>query len=191
MAARQMRATASTLRATAKAGPSSRRLAAPSSRRSFHASPARKDAAHSSGGHGSEEYAPETFATPFWRNIFLFTLGGFGLYRFSLLGAETHSTRQPGGDDLEHEEGNDDKRPFLTRYIENYTTSSDTWKQNQERHLELSKQAAERKLFLQDAEMAPVRRMRYIQTFQQASPHLNKVGDQVDLSDLEIRKANE
>lgn len=103
------------------------------------------------------------FATPFWRNIFLFTLGGFGLYRFSLLGAETHSTRQPGGDDLEHEEGNDDKRPFLTRYIENYTTSSDTWKQNQERHLELSKQAAERKLFLQDAEMAPVRRMRYIQ----------------------------
>lgn len=103
------------------------------------------------------------FATPFWRNLILLTLGGIGVYRFSLLGADTHSTRSPGGDDLEHEEGDDDKRPFLTRYIENWTTPVETWKRNNERHMELAKQAAERKLLLQDAEMAPMRRMQYVQ----------------------------
>ncbi|ETS61684.1 hypothetical protein PaG_04183 [Moesziomyces aphidis] len=151
----------------------------------------------SSAAAADEEYPSEGFGAPIWRYTFLGAIAAFGLYRISTLHADPHPSRAsssgrsaPGNeseDDL-HVEG---QKPWLTRYIEHWTTPSSVWKERNARHLELVKEKAEERLLFQDAERPPVHRLRYTQIFEQASPHGIGAGSQVDLSDLKIKRASE
>lgn len=115
---------------------------------------------------------PLAFATPFFRNSLILLLGGIGLYRYSVLHADPHPSRAsssghsaPGNEseDDHHDQIQGDNRPFITRYIEHWSTPSDFWKERNLRHLDLVREQAEDKLLFQDAERPPVHRMRYPQ----------------------------
>ncbi|GAK63140.1 uncharacterized protein PAN0_002d1343 [Moesziomyces antarcticus] len=151
----------------------------------------------SSAAAADEEYPSEGFGAPIWRYTFLGAIAAFGLYRISTLHADPHPSRAsssgrsaPGNEseDNLHVEG---QKPWLTRYIEHWTTPSSVWKERNARHLELVKEKAEERLLFQDAERPPVHRLRYTQIFEQASPHGIGAGSQVDLSDLKIKRASE
>ncbi|KAJ9475123.1 hypothetical protein PHBOTO_005183 [Pseudozyma hubeiensis] len=151
----------------------------------------------SSSSAADEEYPSENFGAPIWRYAFLGAIATFGLYRISTLHADPHpsrassSGRSAPGNESEDNFHDDDAKPWLTRYIEHWTTSPSVWKERNARHLELVKEKAEERLLFQDAERPPVHRLRYTQIFEQASPHAVAPGSQVDLSDLKIKRASE
>jgi hypothetical protein len=51
--------------------------------------------------------------------------------------------------------------PYITRLLAKYTPSAQTWTDRNNKHLELTKQAAEERLLVQEAERPRVWRMRY------------------------------
>ncbi|EST08467.1 hypothetical protein PSEUBRA_001885 [Kalmanozyma brasiliensis GHG001] len=164
--------------------------------RSLHSTRIARAGASSSSS-TAEDYPSENFGAPIWRWTFLGAVAVFGLYRISTLHADPHPSRAsssgrsaPGNEseDNLHVEG---EKPWLTRYIENWTTPSSVWKERNARHLELVKEKAEERLLFQDAERPPVHRLRYTQIFEQASPHAVAPGSQADLSDLKIKRASE
>ncbi|CDU25720.1 uncharacterized protein SPSC_05891 [Sporisorium scitamineum] len=170
--------------------------AAAGSVRSIHSTRIVRGASSSSAA-ADEEYPSENFGAPIWRYTFSGAIAAFGLYRISTLHADPHPSRAsssgrsaPGNEseDNLHLEG---EKPWLTRYIEHWTTPSSVWKERNARHLELVKEKAEERLLFQDAERPPVHRLRYTGTFEQASPHAVGPGTQVDLSDLKIKRASE
>lgn len=123
----------------------------------------------SSASAADEEFPSENFGAPIWRYTFLGAIAVFGLYRISTLHADPHPSRAsssgrsaPGNEseDNLHVEG---EKPWLTRYIEHWTTPSSVWKERNARHLELVREKAEERLLLQDAERPPVHRFRYTQ----------------------------
>lgn len=104
------------------------------------------------------------FNTPIWRNTILLMIGAVGIYRVSTLHGDIPTiTRSvdPDSHDEEGQEDGEDKRPFLTRYIDYYSTPSTVWKERNERHLDAVREKAEEKLLFQDAERPPVHRFRY------------------------------
>lgn len=63
----------------------------------------------------------------------------------------------------EEDEDDEQEEPFMTRYIRyNLTPKSDVFKERNNKHLELAKQAAEDKLLFQEAELPKIRRLRYL-----------------------------
>ena len=116
-----------------------------------------------------EEYPSENFGAPIWRYTFLGAIAAFGLYRISTLHADPHpsrassSGRSAPGNESEDDFHDDEHKPWLTRYIEHWTTPMSVWKERNARHLELVKEKAEERLFFQDAERPPVHRLRYTQ----------------------------
>ncbi|PWN90094.1 hypothetical protein FA10DRAFT_104031 [Acaromyces ingoldii] len=165
--------------------------------RSFQTSAARRGAQASHQQDDDETYPSEGFSAPIWRNTVLFVIAATGIYRFSNLHADPHpsrassSGRSAPGNESEDDEHDDDNRPFLTRYMDYYFTPASFWKERNERHLDYVRERAEEKLLFQDAERPPIHRLRYPSTFEQASPHRISAGDQVDLSDLHVKKASE
>lgn len=123
----------------------------------------------SSSSAADEEYPSENFGAPIWRYAFLGAIATFGLYRISTLHADPHpsrassSGRSAPGNESEDNFHDDDAKPWLTRYIEHWTTSPSVWKERNARHLELVKEKAEERLLFQDAERPPVHRLRYTQ----------------------------
>lgn len=51
--------------------------------------------------------------------------------------------------------------PYITRLLAKYTPSAQLWTERNDKHLELTKQAAEDRLLVQEAERPKVWRMRY------------------------------
>ncbi|CCF49653.1 hypothetical protein NDA11_003826 [Ustilago hordei] len=152
----------------------------------------------SSASAADEEYPSENFGAPIWRYTFLGAIAVFGLYRISTLHADPHPSRAsssgrsaPGNESEDNLHSEGQQKPWLTRYIEHWSTPTSVWKERNARHLELVKEKAEERLLFQDAERPPVHRLRYTQIFEQASPHAVAPGSQVDLSDLKIKKASE
>ncbi|CDS01624.1 hypothetical protein [Sporisorium scitamineum] len=140
--------------------------AAAGSVRSIHSTRIVRGASSSSAA-ADEEYPSENFGAPIWRYTFSGAIAAFGLYRISTLHADPHPSRAsssgrsaPGNEseDNLHLEG---EKPWLTRYIEHWTTPSSVWKERNARHLELVKEKAEERLLFQDAERPPVHRLRY------------------------------
>ncbi|SPO26265.1 uncharacterized protein UTRI_02541 [Ustilago trichophora] len=157
----------------------------------------RGGASSSSTAADHDDYTTENFGAPIWRYTFLGAIAVFGLYRISTLHADPHpsrassSGRSAPGNQSEDNLHTDAQKPWLTRYIEHWSTPSSVWKERNARHLELAKQKAEERLLFQDAERPPVHRLRYTESFEQASPHAIATGSQVDLSDLKIKRASE
>ncbi|BGP16894.1 hypothetical protein JCM10213_007339 [Rhodosporidiobolus nylandii] len=125
----------------------------------------------------AEHYPQEGFNAPFWWKL---AVAGVAVAAWSRA-APVHFAPKAGEEDLE-------QQPWLTRYIAyNLNPTSDKWRERNEKHLELAKQAADDKLLFQEAEKSRMRRMRYPGAFGQASPNGIEVGSQADLSGLVIK----
>jgi hypothetical protein len=111
------------------------------------------------------------FNAPIWRNTILLLVAAVGIYRVSTLHGDIPSITRSVDPDAASEHGDEDEdeggssgednRPFLTRYIDYYSTPSTVWKERNERHLDAVREKAEEKLLFQDAERPPVHRFRY------------------------------
>jgi len=75
----------------------------------------------------------------------------------------------------------------LTAWIRKTLTPSDIWKERNEDHLELSVDAAKARLLTGTATRPVVPRIRFTGRFEDASPHKQVVGEDVDLSGLVIK----
>ncbi|KAK4051367.1 hypothetical protein OIV83_002851 [Microbotryomycetes sp. JL201] len=125
-----------------------------------------------------EVYPEEGFNAPFWSKLAVAGLAVALVLR--LAPAPPEAT----GEDSQAGTG----APWITRYItHNLTPATDLWKKRNERHLELAIEAANDKLLIQEAEQPKIRRLRYLGSFDQASPNLIPVGSQADLTDLVIK----
>lgn len=101
----------------------------------------------------------------------LLAIAGFGIYRVSTLNNDTHPSRASSSgksapehvsdDNDDDNEEAEDNRPFLTKYMDYYSTPSSVWKERNERHLDIVREKAEEKLLFQDAERPPIHRLRY------------------------------
>ncbi|CAD6574907.1 MAG: hypothetical protein TREMPRED_001247 [Tremellales sp. Tagirdzhanova-0007] len=78
----------------------------------------------------------------------------------------------------------DPSLPLLTRLIARVIPDADHWTERIDRHLALSKQAAEDKLLIQDAQQPKVRRLGIPRSFEVGSPHSVPVGPQIDMSNV-------
>ncbi|KAG8906934.1 hypothetical protein FRB99_005708 [Tulasnella sp. 403] len=110
------------------------------------------------------------FTSPFWRNTIIVGILGYGLYQFS-----------PSRKSVDGNEGS------LTSWLRNKITPSDIWRTRNEKHLELSMDAAEAKNLTGSAKRPLMPRTRYPGKFEDYSPHKRIVGDDIDLSGLNIK----
>lgn len=99
------------------------------------------------------------FNAPFWRTLSLAAVGVFLYVRLA-----DSSDKVPTPSELVDKV--DEKvsvPPYLTRYIShNLAPDGDKYKERNEKHLELAKQAADDKLLFQEAERPRMRRLRYL-----------------------------
>nr|ODN74929.1 hypothetical protein L203_06612 [Cryptococcus depauperatus CBS 7841] len=147
---------------------------------------------HTHSGNGTEDqsdaYTTETFFSPSWRNAFLFFTASLLIYPY--LSSPSTKPISPSLDPEAFEEARKDQSlPALTRWLANQISKAEVWKKRNDKHLELSKEAAETKLLFQEAERPRIWRMRYPSSFEQASPYNIPVGSQIDLSDLKVQPA--
>ncbi|WRT70935.1 uncharacterized protein IL334_007934 [Kwoniella shivajii] len=148
-------------------------------------------ASHDDSHHGHAEgpddaYTTESFFTPFWRNTLILTTLTVLIYPY--LPSPSSSTTSPSLDPETFSQSTKDKSlPYITRLLTQITPEAKVWTERNDKHLELTKEAAETKLLFQEAERPRVWRMRYPSAFEQASPHSIPVGSQTDLSDLKVQ----
>ncbi|CAD6893198.1 unnamed protein product [Tilletia controversa] len=140
-----------------------------------------------------EEYPREDFSNPFFRNSIIVLAVGAFIYKISDINENLHASRASSSgkssyQDAEHAEKT---MPWITRYIQHWTTPTSEYKETNMQWLQAAAKTAESKLLVQDAERAPVPRLRFVGSFEAHSPHSNRPGSQVDLSDLKIKKDNE
>ncbi|KAF4620490.1 hypothetical protein D9613_000603 [Agrocybe pediades] len=136
---------------------------------------AQRRAASSSHGHEDHQhhhqdstvYPAETFGSPFWRNV---ALAGLATAAFFKLAPEA-------GDDV-----------YLTRWIALYTAPRDYWLSLNAKHTAQQAEASADTMLVNDAERPSYRRFSYPQALEQASPFLNQVGMNVDMSGVVPRK---
>lgn len=86
------------------------------------------------------------FSAPIWRRAAVLLVAGVAFYKFN----------QSFGLD----ETDEDRRPWLTRYLAYNQPPRQVWIDHEEKHLELARDRAATKLFLQDAEHPPIQRLR-------------------------------
>ncbi|GBE81267.1 hypothetical protein BKA93DRAFT_721758 [Sparassis latifolia] len=111
-------------------------------------------------------YPKEDFSSPAWRYFVLCGLGVVGFYKFAPEPSEN---------------------VYITRLIAHYATPSEVWHRFNWKHLLLSVQGSDEALLMADAKPPPVHRYRYPQRFEQASTHLQPVGQDVDLSNVVVK----
>ncbi|CDS13174.1 hypothetical protein LRAMOSA05352 [Lichtheimia ramosa] len=116
-------------------------------------------------------FREENFDSNIWRNTALAVIAGVAWYRI-----DQHVT-----------ELGEEKHPF-TKWIEYHMSTSAEKDQQNTEALEKASQLAEYKLISQDAQRAPIYRMRYPESFERASPRGLVTGQQADLSDITIRR---
>ncbi|KAL7420946.1 hypothetical protein Q5752_004900 [Cryptotrichosporon argae] len=150
----------------------------------------RRLAGHDEHAHGhdhadSSANTTETFLNPTWRNTLLLTFAAVLIYPYlpSPKAASASPSLSPAG--LADARKKD--APYLTRLLARLTPDAALWTERNDRHLELTKEAAGTRLLFQEAERPKVWRMRYPSAFEQASPHAIPVGSQADLSKLEVK----
>ncbi|WVQ95423.1 hypothetical protein IAU59_002520 [Kwoniella sp. CBS 9459] len=162
-------------------------------RRSISTSP-RRSAGHDDHSHGhaetgdSDAYTNESFFTPVWRNTFILVTASILIYPY--LPSPSSSTTSPSLDPETFSQiakSKDSSIPWLTKKLADITPEAKVWTERNDKHLELTKEAAETKLLFQEAERPKVLRMRYPSAFEQASPHNIPVGSQADLTDLKVQ----
>ncbi|WVQ63463.1 uncharacterized protein L199_001616 [Kwoniella botswanensis] len=145
------------------------------------------DDSHHGHGEGADDaYTTESFFNPFWRNTLVLTT--LAILAYPYIPSTSSNTTSPSLDPETFSKSTKDKSlPYVTRLLASITPESRIWTERNDKHLELSKDAAETKLLFQEAERPRVLRMRYPSSFEQASPHNIAVGSQTDLSDLKVQ----
>ncbi|GAA6058907.1 hypothetical protein JCM10212_002859 [Sporobolomyces blumeae] len=129
---------------------------------------------HAAAEPSTDVFPQEGFNAPFWRRLSLAAIG-LALYLRIAPSSDASEDGEP-------------KEAWLTRYIAyNLSPSAEKFRERNEKHLELAKQAADDKLLFQEAEKPRIKRLRYLGTFDQASPNGIPVGSQADLSGLVIK----
>ncbi|KAI9275501.1 hypothetical protein BDA99DRAFT_431415 [Phascolomyces articulosus] len=118
----------------------------------------------------SPKFAEETFNGNIWRNTAIAIIAGVVIYR-----VDQHLTKQ-----------GDEKHP-VTKWIEYHMESSDDMDKLNQQKLDEASKLAEYRLVAQDAQRAPIYRLRNPESFERASPRGLVTGNQVDLSDLKVR----
>lgn len=104
------------------------------------------------------------FNAPFWRTLSIVAVGAF---IYSRLAEKSDAVPTPRElvDKVEHQLEHLEEKvpPYLTRYIQhNLAPDADKYKERNDKHLELAKQAADDKLLFQEAERPRIRRLRYL-----------------------------
>ncbi|KAL0094837.1 hypothetical protein J3Q64DRAFT_1829291 [Phycomyces blakesleeanus] len=125
---------------------------------------------HGSAKHATESFPEERFSSNVWRNSLLTIIAGVVFYRVS-----EHVTGQ-----------GEEKHPF-TKWIEYRMTPSTEMDRINTENLEAAEKLAEYRLVYQDAQRAPIYRMRYPESFERASARGLTAGSHADLTDLKIR----
>ncbi|KAF1802278.1 hypothetical protein FB192DRAFT_1377249 [Mucor lusitanicus] len=118
----------------------------------------------------AQTFPEESFGGNAWRNGAIAIVAGLVWYR-----VDQHITHS-----------GDEKHPF-TRWIEYRMTSAEKNDEFNQAKLASAEAAAEYKLFVQDAQRAPIYRMRYPEAFERHSARGLTAGTQVDLTDLKVR----
>ncbi|KAI9320503.1 hypothetical protein BX666DRAFT_2024155 [Dichotomocladium elegans] len=119
--------------------------------------------------HTAETFPEETFNASIWRNTVIAIAAGAAWFKLD--------------QSMTGEEG---KHP-ITKYIESVMTSSSEMDKFNNAKLDEASKLAEYRLIAQDAQRAPIYRMRYPESFERASPRGLVTGAQADLSDLKVR----
>jgi len=113
------------------------------------------------------QFAPEGFTSKSW----LWGLGGaLALY------AGYELTKPPPGE-----------KHFITKFLEREIGTGELWKARNDQHLRLSEEKAAEELLFRTAKRPCIRRLRYPEAMERASPFLEPVGSRVDISNVKIR----
>ncbi|KAI7873106.1 uncharacterized protein EV154DRAFT_452749 [Mucor mucedo] len=118
----------------------------------------------------THHFAEESFGNNFWRNSVIAVVATAAWFRVD-----------------QHLVGASDEKHPITKWFEYHMTTSEQNDQINHANLAGATAAAEYKLFAQDAQRAPIHRMRNPESFENASPRGLVTGNQVDLTDLKIR----
>jgi len=116
--------------------------------------------------HDDHQYPKEGFSGPFWRNTVLASLLVVAAYKYA-------------------PEPTDDA--YLTRWIALYTPPRDQWLNMAAKHTALSVDESETTLLVTSAKKPPVHRFRYPHLFEQKSPFLTPVGEDIDTSSIVVK----
>ncbi|KAF8894910.1 hypothetical protein CPB84DRAFT_1782616 [Gymnopilus junonius] len=116
--------------------------------------------AHQHHEEDSTAYPPETFGSPFWRNVVLASLATAALFKFA-----------PYADD----------DVYLTRWIAMYMPSRDYWLRLNAQYTAIHKDMSEDTVLVNSAHAPNGLRFSYPQSLTQASAFLNGVGMNVDM----------
>ncbi|KAI3615165.1 cellular morphogenesis protein [Moniliophthora roreri] len=125
---------------------------------------------HHTEEHDETVYTKEGFTSPAWRNGLLVTALALAAYQYA---------PEPTED------------AYLTRWLQMYTTSSGKWLDMNARHTAQSKDSADTTELFNAGAQPPVHRLRFPQLLDQASPFLNGVGMNVDMSSVKVKKEGE
>lgn len=103
---------------------------------------------------------PVAFFSPSWRNAFIILTASILIYPY--LPSPSHKPVSPSLDPEAFAAARKDETlPALTRWFAKQTENAEVWTKRNDKHLELTKEAAETKLLFQEGERPKVMRMRY------------------------------
>ncbi|TFK44604.1 hypothetical protein BDQ12DRAFT_595098, partial [Crucibulum laeve] len=106
------------------------------------------------------------FGGPIWRATILVSLLGVAAYKYLPEPADN---------------------VYLTRWIALYDAPRDFWLNLNAKHAAQQEQVSDAMILFSDAKMPQVHRYRYPQVFEQASPFINAVGSNIDMSGVVVR----
>ncbi|TFY52082.1 hypothetical protein EVG20_g10712 [Dentipellis fragilis] len=116
--------------------------------------------------HDTTQYPQEGFTSSGWLYTVVGGLALVGFYKFAPSSEEDN---------------------IVSRYISHYRTPAETWEHANNKHLQLSAELQDSTLVLQHAVQSPVRRMRFPQALDMASPFNVPVGLEVDVSHVKAK----
>ncbi|CAO3597044.1 unnamed protein product [Absidia cylindrospora] len=116
-----------------------------------------------------EEFPAETFGTSAWKKTAIVVALGAVWYNVD------QSLAKSGNKNI------------VTKWVEFVMTPSDENNDINESFYSHSQNLADYRLVYQEAQRAPIHRMRYPESFERASPRALTAGSQMDLSDVKIR----
>ncbi|KAA1475185.1 hypothetical protein DENSPDRAFT_782862 [Dentipellis sp. KUC8613] len=121
---------------------------------------------HHDAHHDTTQYPQEGFTSSGWLYSIIGGLALVGFYKFA----------PSAGDDN-----------VVSRYIAHYSTPAETWEHANNKHLQLSTELQDSNMVLQHAVQSPVRRLRFPQALDMASPFNVPVGLDVDVSHVKAK----
>ncbi|KJA27782.1 hypothetical protein HYPSUDRAFT_34928 [Hypholoma sublateritium FD-334 SS-4] len=118
----------------------------------------------------STVYPAESFGNAFWRNVLLISLGTAAVIKLAPVAA----------DDV-----------YLTRWMAMYATPGSYWLGLNAKHTIQQETVARENMLLNDASLPAVTRFTYPQAMRQASPFLNGIGMNVDMTGVVPKQGHE